>query len=141
MFARLSAGDFDLAVLQLPEMSEPNVLRYFLHSAAVPPRERTEAACATSTSTPSSTRGTARRARRRATRDLHARSRGARARERCNWLPLWYEDRVTAVTSARAFGRSRRARRVAGSLSRESPEFPGRTSSLPRSGSKSPPRT
>ena len=37
MIARLNAGDFDLAILQLPEMTEPNVLRHFLHGALVPP--------------------------------------------------------------------------------------------------------
>jgi peptide/nickel transport system substrate-binding protein len=37
MIARLNAGEFDLAILALPEMTEPNVLRRFLHSAFVPP--------------------------------------------------------------------------------------------------------
>jgi len=37
MIARLNAGEFDLAILALPEMTEPNVLRRFLHSALVPP--------------------------------------------------------------------------------------------------------
>ena len=37
MFARLNGGDFDLAILQLPEMTEPNVLRHFLEGAFVPP--------------------------------------------------------------------------------------------------------
>src|SRR6202041_816229 len=37
LIARLNAGDFDLASLQMPELTEPNVLRVFLHSAFVPP--------------------------------------------------------------------------------------------------------
>src|SRR5262249_6956483 len=37
LLARLHAGDFDLATLQLPELAEPNVLRVFLHSASIPP--------------------------------------------------------------------------------------------------------
>lgn len=37
MLGRLGAGDFDLATLQLPELTEPNVLRVFLHSSFVPP--------------------------------------------------------------------------------------------------------
>jgi len=37
LLARLNAGEFDLASLQLPELTEPNVLRVFLHSAYVPP--------------------------------------------------------------------------------------------------------
>lgn len=34
---RLGEGDFQLATLQLPELTEPNVLRVFLHSSQVPP--------------------------------------------------------------------------------------------------------
>jgi peptide/nickel transport system substrate-binding protein len=37
LIARLGAGDFELATLQLPEITEPNVLRVFLHSSSVPP--------------------------------------------------------------------------------------------------------
>lgn len=38
---RLTAGDFELAVLQIPEMTEPNLLRWFFHSSSIPsPRER-----------------------------------------------------------------------------------------------------
>lgn len=33
---RLSAGDFELALLQIPELTEPNVLRWFFHSSAIP---------------------------------------------------------------------------------------------------------
>lgn len=38
MLARLGAGDFELAMLQLPELIEPNVLRTFIHGDLVPPR-------------------------------------------------------------------------------------------------------
>jgi peptide/nickel transport system substrate-binding protein len=97
--ARLSAGDFDLAFLQLPEMTEPNVLRHFLHGAFVPPA--------------GANRGRVHDAeldalleagdreidpeRRRA---LYARVE-AHEREQMHWIPLWYEDQV-AVTSERA---------------------------------------
>jgi peptide/nickel transport system substrate-binding protein len=37
LIARLNAGDFDMAILQLPELTEPNVLRVFLHSSYIPP--------------------------------------------------------------------------------------------------------
>ena len=37
LLARLTAGDFDAAILNLPELTEPNVLRLFIHSSAVPP--------------------------------------------------------------------------------------------------------
>ena len=44
MFSRLDAGDFQMAVLQMPELTEPNVLKWFFHSTGVPGeggRERT----------------------------------------------------------------------------------------------------
>lgn len=37
LLARLGKGDFELALLQLPEVIEPNVLRTFLHGSNVPP--------------------------------------------------------------------------------------------------------
>ncbi|MDB4944576.1 MAG: Dipeptide-binding transporter, periplasmic substrate-binding component [Labilithrix sp.] len=37
LIARMGAGDFELATLQLPELTEPNVLRVFLHSSSIPP--------------------------------------------------------------------------------------------------------
>jgi peptide/nickel transport system substrate-binding protein len=37
IIARLNAGDFDCATMQIPEIGEPNVLRVFLHSTMAPP--------------------------------------------------------------------------------------------------------
>ena len=37
MLARLNAGDFEMAVLSFPELTEPNVLRNLFHSSFVPP--------------------------------------------------------------------------------------------------------
>lgn len=37
MIARLGDGNFELAILQIPELTEPNALRTFLHSQSVPP--------------------------------------------------------------------------------------------------------
>ena len=37
LLARLTAGDFQLGALQIPELAEPNVLRVFLDSASIPP--------------------------------------------------------------------------------------------------------
>jgi peptide/nickel transport system substrate-binding protein len=37
LIARLNAGDFDAALLQMPELTEPNVLRVFMHSTYIPP--------------------------------------------------------------------------------------------------------
>lgn len=40
LFQRLSAGDFDLASLQMPELTEPNLLRWFFHSESIPSPDR-----------------------------------------------------------------------------------------------------
>jgi len=37
MLSRLSTGDYELAILQIPELTEPNVLRVFMHSTSIPP--------------------------------------------------------------------------------------------------------
>jgi peptide/nickel transport system substrate-binding protein len=36
MLHRLSSGDFELAILQIPELTEPNLLRWFFHSSSIP---------------------------------------------------------------------------------------------------------
>jgi peptide/nickel transport system substrate-binding protein len=36
MLARLDAGDFTLAILQIPELTEPNVLSWFFHPKGIP---------------------------------------------------------------------------------------------------------
>ena len=36
MLARLDAGDFDAAILQIPELTEPNVLSWFFDPRGVP---------------------------------------------------------------------------------------------------------
>jgi peptide/nickel transport system substrate-binding protein len=36
LFTRLDAGDFDMALLQLPELTEPNVLSWFFNPSAIP---------------------------------------------------------------------------------------------------------
>jgi peptide/nickel transport system substrate-binding protein len=101
MFARLDAGDFDLAILQLPEMSEPNTFRHFLHSAFIPPaggnrgRVRDAELDALLDQGDALSDPEARRA-------VYARVE-ARNRDQLHWIPLWSEDQV-AVTSARARG-------------------------------------
>ena len=101
MLARLNAGDFDLATLQMPEITEPNVLRFFLHSSNVPPA--------------GANRGRLRDARIDELLDRAAAERDPEARkgiyrrlelalrEEPLFLPLWHEDQI-AVTSARASG-------------------------------------
>jgi peptide/nickel transport system substrate-binding protein len=99
MLARLDAGDFDLAILQLPEMNEPNTLRHFLHSAFVPPRGGNRGRVhdpdldalldqGDTLSDPETRRA------------IYARVE-ARERDQVHWIPLWVEDQVT-VTSVRA---------------------------------------
>jgi peptide/nickel transport system substrate-binding protein len=36
LFERLDRGDYQIAILQMPELTEPNVLRWFFHQGAVP---------------------------------------------------------------------------------------------------------
>jgi peptide/nickel transport system substrate-binding protein len=101
MIARLNGGDFDLALLYLPEMTEPNVLRRFLGGAFVPPeganRGHVQDAELDALLDEGDREGdpTKRRA-------LYARVE-AREREQMHWVPLWYEDQVV-VTSTRARG-------------------------------------
>ncbi len=99
MIARLNGGDFDLAILQLPEMTEPNVLRHFLHGAFVPPaganRGRVHDA-ALDALLDEGDRVTDPEARRAIYSRLEALE-----REQMHLVPLWYEDQV-AVTSERA---------------------------------------
>jgi peptide/nickel transport system substrate-binding protein len=99
LIARLNAGEFDLAILQLPEMTEPNVFRHFLHSSFVPPaganRGRVrdpelDAILDEGDGTPNQD----------ARRPIYARFE-AHERQTMHVVPLWYEDQV-AVTSDRA---------------------------------------
>lgn len=101
MIARLNAGDFDLAVLQLPEMSEPNVLRIFLGSSFVPPQGANRGRVHDDDLDRLLDMGdrVADPAERRA---IYASVERVN-RERMHWIPLWYEDQV-AVVSTRARG-------------------------------------
>ncbi len=99
LIARLTAGDFDAAILNMPELTEPNVLRLFMHSASVPPS--------------ASNRGRIRDPRidalldaaaaelDRSVRRLRYAELEAHLRETHLFVPLWYESQV-AVTSERA---------------------------------------
>ncbi len=99
LISRLSAGDFDAAVLQIPELAEPNTLRVFLHSSSVPPnganRARVhDAEIDSALDEGASTLDPTER------RDAYARLE-SRVLERAYWIPLWHEDQI-AVTSPRA---------------------------------------
>ncbi|HSY24994.1 MAG TPA: ABC transporter substrate-binding protein [Polyangiaceae bacterium] len=102
LLARLTAGNFDLAILQLPEMTEPNVLRHFLHSAFVPPAGANRGRVHDAVLDEALDEGdrvsdpAARRA-------IYARVE-ARERQELHLVPLWYEDQVAVVSErARAF--------------------------------------
>jgi peptide/nickel transport system substrate-binding protein len=99
MIARLNGGDFDLAILQLPEVTEPNVLRRFLHSSSIPPaganrgRVRDGVLDALLDEGERTSGSDARR-------EIYARLE-AHEQRAMHWVPLFYEDQV-AVTSERA---------------------------------------
>jgi peptide/nickel transport system substrate-binding protein len=101
MIARLNGGDFDLALLQLPEMTEPNVLRRFLGGAFVPPEGANRGHVADAELDALLDEGD-REGDPGKRRALYARVE-AREREQMHWVPLWYEDQVV-VTSGRARG-------------------------------------
>lgn len=99
LLARLAAGDFDVATMQLPELTEPNVLRVFLHSASIPPagsnrgRVRDDVLDALLDEGERTLDVDVRRG-------VYARL-DAHARDTLPIVPLWHEDQVV-VTSARA---------------------------------------
>lgn len=99
MLARLDAGDFDLAILQLPEMSEPNVLRTFLDSSFVPPQGANRGRVHDEDLDRALDMGD------RVADPVERRAIYATVerinREQMHWIPLWYEDQI-AVVSARA---------------------------------------
>lgn len=103
LLARLDGGDFELATLQMPELTEPNLLSWFFHPNNVPGegpgrnRARWRSAEAGRLLDAAS-----------ATRERDARQRSyaelARLMQReLPVVPLWHEDQV-AVVSARAAG-------------------------------------
>ncbi|HEY1955174.1 MAG TPA: ABC transporter substrate-binding protein [Polyangiaceae bacterium] len=99
LLARLGAGDFDAAVLEIPELAEPNTLRVFLHSASIPPNGANRGRVRDDAVDAALDEGDA-------TLDLAARHAAyARLEQRvldeAYILPLWHEDEVV-VTSARA---------------------------------------
>ncbi|MBX3198813.1 MAG: ABC transporter substrate-binding protein [Labilithrix sp.] len=99
MLARLGAGDFELATLQMPEVTEPNVLRVFLHSSSVPPAGANRGRVRDADVDRLLDAGASERAPA-ARRAIYA-SLEQLVRERALLIPLWHEDQV-AVASARA---------------------------------------
>lgn len=98
-FARLSAGDFDIAPLIASEVTDPDVLRWYLHGDAHPPRGANRARLRDARVDALLDRGLSTLevpARREVYEDLERVLRDAMP-----YVPLWHEDHV-AVTSARA---------------------------------------
>ncbi|MEO8876510.1 MAG: ABC transporter substrate-binding protein [Polyangiaceae bacterium] len=99
MIARLNAGDFDAALLQIPELAEPNTLRVFMHSTYIPPAGANRARISDpeiDALLDAGDRETNPAARKKIYADLEAKNRDA-----LYLVPLWHEDQV-AVLSARA---------------------------------------
>jgi len=99
MLARLGAGDFEMATMQIPEIQEPNVLRVFMHSASIPPAGANRGRIADPEVDRLLDMGDA-VTDRDARRGIYARLE-ARVRETALFVPLWHEDQVV-VTSVRA---------------------------------------
>ncbi len=99
LLARLNAGEFELATLQLPEIAEPNTFRVFLHSAQIPPYGSNRARVSVPELDALLDRGASEQ-------DLTARRRIYAALddlvlEKALWIPLFYERHV-AVLGPRA---------------------------------------
>ena len=99
MIARLGAGEFDAAMLQIPEVTEPNVLRSFLHSSFTPPAGPNRARVRDAELDALLDAGDR-------TQDREARKRlyalaEDRVLDQAYWVPLWHEDQVV-LSSARA---------------------------------------
>ncbi len=101
MIARLNAGDFDAAILQLPEITEPNVFRVFMHSTSIPPAGANRSRLSdpeVDALLDEGDRTTDRDVRKAAYAKLETRARLTLA-----MIPLWHEDHVV-VMGARARG-------------------------------------
>lgn len=98
-FARLSAGDFDLAPLIASEITDPDVLRWYLHSDAIPPRgaNRSRIRHAAIDALLDEGLRTLNTEERRSVYEQLERV----LREQMPYVPLWHEDHVV-VTSSRA---------------------------------------
>jgi peptide/nickel transport system substrate-binding protein len=101
LIARLGAGEFDLALLQLPEIAEPHVLRTFLGSQFVPPNGANRGRVNDTIVDALIDQGE--RALDIADRRRIYDTLDARIASQAHIIPLWHEDQV-AVTSLRAKG-------------------------------------
>ncbi|MFO0662578.1 MAG: ABC transporter substrate-binding protein [Polyangiaceae bacterium] len=99
MLSRLSLGNYELATLQMPEVTEPNAFKTFLHSAWTAPSGSNRGRYASpelDAILDEGERTTGEEARRAIYRKMEA-----HIRRELPLIPLWHEDH-TSVTSARA---------------------------------------
>lgn len=102
LISRLGKGDFELATLQLPEITEPNVLRVFLHSSSIPPEGANRGRVQDAEVDRLLDEGAA-------TADSGARKAiyaalEKRIRDEALLIPLWHEDQIAVVSDrARTF--------------------------------------
>jgi peptide/nickel transport system substrate-binding protein len=104
MLARLDAGDFSLAILQIPELTEPNVLSWFFHPSGIP-GEGHDGRNRARYRNPRAAElfDAAARSFDRATRQLLYAELVQLMLADMPVIPLWHEDQI-AVTSARVHG-------------------------------------
>jgi peptide/nickel transport system substrate-binding protein len=95
-YARLAAGEFDVAPMIAPEITDPDVLRWYVHSQSIPPRAANRARFRDPKVDALLDRGLAGGDRRPIYEELEA-----RLFEAMPYVPLWHEDH-DAVLSKRA---------------------------------------
>lgn len=101
LLSRLGRGDFELAILQMPELTEPNSLKTFLHAGLEPPLGVNRGRYADAELDRALDAGEAEKEP--AVRKGHYAEVERILRARLPIVPLWHEDQVV-ITSARARG-------------------------------------
>lgn len=99
LLSRLSRGDFQLAILQMPELTEPNALKTFLHGGFEPPNGVNRGRYADADLDRALDAGEAEQDL--TVRKAHYVEVERLLRERLPIVPLWHEDQIV-VTSPRA---------------------------------------
>ncbi len=105
MLKRLDSGDFHAATLQMPELTEPNILKWFFHPSGVPGEGgegRNRARYRSERAGQLLDQGSARSER--SARQAAYRELAALMMKDLPVIPLWHEDQVAVVSNrARAF--------------------------------------
>jgi peptide/nickel transport system substrate-binding protein len=103
LFERLDRGDYQMAILQMPELTEPNVIRWFFHRDNVPGeggvgKNRSRYRSDTASSLLDTAMAEPSRERR---AQLYAELAGVFAQD-MPIVPLWHEDQIAVVSSRAA---------------------------------------